>query len=65
MRFIFFLHGILILIGIPLILSQLGSPPATTPERMRESEIDALEFDRLQEEKALKQESSDPFSEEF
>jgi hypothetical protein len=32
---------------------------------MRESEIDALEFDRLQEEKALKQESSDPFSEEF
>ena len=65
MRFIFFILGILILIGIPLILSQLGSPPATAPERMRESEIDALEFERLQIEKALERESSDPFSEEF
>ncbi len=65
MRFFIFLLGILILIGIPLILSQLGSPPATAPERMRESEIDSLEFDRLQREKALKKESSDPFSKEF
>ena len=65
MRLIFFILGVLILLGIPLVLSQLGSPPATAPERMRESEIDALKFDRLQKEKALKKESSEPFSEEF
>ena len=65
MRFIFFILGVLILIGIPLLLSQLGSPPATTPERMRESEIDAIEFERLQKEKMLKQEVSDPFSEDL
>ena len=63
MRLIFFILGVLILLGIPLLLNRLGSPPATAPERMRESEIDAIEFDRLQKEKALEQETPDPFSE--
>ena len=62
---ILFILGMLILIGIPLLLNRLGSPPATTPERMRESEIDAIEFERLQKERALQQESSDPFAEDL
>ena len=65
MRFILFILGILILLGIPLLLNQLGSPPATTPKRMRESEIDAIKFERLQKERALRQESSDPFDEDL
>ena len=65
MRLIFFILGVLILLGIPLLLNRLGSPPATAPERMRESEIDAIEFDRLQKEKALEQESTDPISEDL
>ncbi len=65
MRFILFILGVFILLGIPLLLSQLGSPPATAPERMRESEIDAIEFDRLQKERALKPKGSDTFPEDL
>ncbi len=67
MRLFLFILGMIILLGIPLLLSQLGSPPATKPERMRESEIDMIEFERLQRERELNQEddSSDPVAEDF
>jgi hypothetical protein len=65
MRALIFILGILVLVGIPLLLNRLGPPPATAPQRMRESEVDAREFDRLQAERALQQESADPFEEDL
>ena len=65
MRLFLFLLGVAILLGIPLLLSQLGSPPATKPKRMREAEIDMIEFDRIQRESKLKEEGSDPFAEDL
>ena len=65
MRALIFILGILVLVGIPLLLNRLGPPPSTAPQRMRESEVDAMEFDRLQAERALLQENADPFEEDL
>ena len=62
--FIFFL-GTALLLGAPLLLSQLGSPPATKPKRMREAEIDMIEFERIQRERELEEEGSEPFAEDL
>ena len=59
MRLFLFLLGVAILLGIPLLLSQLGPPPATKPTRMREAEIDMIEFERIQRERKLTEEGSD------
>lgn len=65
MRALIFILGILVLIGIPLLLNRLGPPPTTAPQRMREAEVDAMKFDRLQAEHALQQEITDPFEEDL
>ena len=59
MRLFIFLLGMALLLGTPLLLSQLGSPPATKPTRMREAEIDMIEFERIQRERKLTEEGSD------
>ena len=43
MRLFAFILAVMICIVIPLLFYMLGSPPANTPERMRESETETSE----------------------
>ena len=65
MRLFLFLLGAALLLGVPLLLNQLGSPPATKPKRMREAEIDMIEFERIQRERELEEEGSGPSVEDL
>ena len=43
MRFLLFLFGALVCIGLPIYLFKLGSPPATDAQRWSEAEIEQLD----------------------
>lgn len=53
MRFLIFLIGALVCIGLPIYLFKLGSPPATDAQRWSEAEIEQLDSQNSSTEEPL------------